>query len=51
MSDKNFLAGFLFAVLVIATIVAIGAYWLIVIGVALIVLLVGFIIKKITGKK
>lgn len=51
MSDEKFLVGFLFVMLVIVAIVAIGAYWLIVIGLGLAAMLSGFIINKIMKRK
>lgn len=50
-SDKEILAGLLFIILLVAIIFVIGTYWLIVIGLALVVLLIGFIVKKITNRK
>lgn len=50
-SDKEILAGLLFIILLVAIIFVIGTYWLIVIGLALIVLLVSFIAKKIMNQK
>lgn len=49
--QQEFLAGLLFVVLLVVIVFVIGAYWLIVIGLALIVLLVSFIAKKIMNQK
>ncbi len=49
--QQEFLAGLLFAVLLVVIVFVIGSYWLIVIGLALIVLPVSFIVKKITNRK
>lgn len=49
--QQEFLAGLLFVVLLVVIVFIIGAYWLIAIGLALTVLLVSFIAKKITNRK
>ena len=49
--QQEFLAGLLFVLLLVAIVFIIGSYWLIVLGLALIVLLVSFIAKKIMNQK
>lgn len=49
--QQEFLAGLLFVILLVAIVFIIGSYWLIVLGLALIVLLVSFIAKKIMNQK
>lgn len=49
--QQEFLAGLLFVVLLVVIVFVIGSYWLIVLGLALIVLLVSFIAKKIMNQK
>ena len=49
--QQEVLAGLLFIVLLVAIVFIIGSYWLIEIGLAVIVLLVSFIAKKIINRK
>lgn len=49
--QQEFLARLLFVLLLVAIVFIIGSYWLIVLGLALIVLLVSFIAKKIMNQK
>lgn len=49
--QQEFLAGLLFVLLLVAIVFVIGSYWLIVLGLALTILLVGFVAEKITNRK
>ncbi|MFV0552936.1 MAG: LPXTG cell wall anchor domain-containing protein [Anaerorhabdus sp.] len=51
MNEKSLLTGMIFFALIVLILFIIGAYWLIVIGLALIIVLIGFIYKKFKKRK